>query len=188
MRLGSAFQEALNLKYSKSKDKQNLDILEPEDISAFKGLLDKAHDFKDILSVDSRYIADFGLGIPIQFIPDLLTKHEIVENKYTGGYYNEKMAREQKQGDIYWYGIRQLMGLELPVKYQIFNKKKKSVALVVLDKNIKDVTKTLSWMQIKIWQIKDCYGKNNWNTGKHGKWDCNLLKACPIKYPQLVSE
>jgi hypothetical protein len=183
MELGSLVQLALNKLYEGKDYKTIIETIPADDREVAKKLVKQATLFDDIISIDSEYICDFGLGIPVKFIPDLLTENEIVENKYTGGYYNEKMAREQKQGDIYWYGVRQLLGLELPVKYQIFNNKKKTVSLVTLDKNIKDVTKTLAWMQVKIWQIKDCYEKNSWNTGMHGKWDCNLGKACPIKYP-----
>lgn len=185
MEAGSKFQEALNEFYA-GKDYGK--TIESMDDQVATQIIKGASSFNDIISIDSEYIADFGIGIPVKFIPDLLTKHEIVENKYTGGYYNEKMAREQKQGDIYWYGIKQVFGLELPVKYQIFNNKKKSISLVVLEKNIKDVTKTLAWMQLSIWRIKECHEKNSWNTGKHGKWECNLAKACPVRYPQLVSE
>lgn len=186
MNMGTTFQDALNLKYSKSKKSVDLSILEPEDISQFQYLLSKANDFKDIVSIDSEYIVDFDIGIPVKFIPDLLTEHEIVENKYTGGYYNKRMVEKERQGDIYWYGIKRMMDAELPVKYQIFNHKKKTVSIVELKKKIEDVVDTISWMIITIYNIQQCYDDNKW-AGPHGRFDCNLGKSCPIKYNYILN-
>lgn len=184
MELGTKFQEALNLRYAGKDYKEVIDTIADKSKETAKLLISQSHDFDEIISIDSPYTVDFGLGIPVIFIPDLLTKKEVVENKYSSGYYNKEMVKKQKQATIYYYGVKKLLGLELPVKYQIFNHKKKTVELIELNKTDDEVFDMLAWMSSTLYKIKECYESGRWQRGEHGPYDCDLGKACPIKYKQ----
>jgi len=181
--LGIKFQNALNKVYSKEDPKTEIASIDVKHRKIAGELIKKAKPFDNIVSIDSEYIVDFGLGIPVKFVPDLLTENEIVENKYTSGYYNEVMVKKQMQGTMYYWGIKKLFGKSLPVKYQIFNHRNKTVKIVELKKTTQDLAKMMTWMMTTLWKIHDCYETGMWGTRQHGKWDCDLGKACPIKYP-----
>lgn len=181
---GKKFQDALDAKYS-GQDYKKI-ILDAEE---FKGdhktpldLIEKAYDFDEIVSLDEEYIADFKLGIPVKFIPDILTKKGIVENKYTSGYYNSRMVKKHKQGTLYYWGIKQLLGFEPKVQYQIFNTTRKIVELVDVEKDKGDVAELLTWMDKTLARIKKCYESEEWLLDIHSRFDCDLGKSCPIKY------
>lgn len=182
MILGGKFQEALNAKYDGKDPLEIINELPEGDIQTTAiGLMGRANSFPDILSIDSPYIVDFGFDIPVKFIPDLVTKDRIIENKYTGGYYNKRMALKEKQGTLYYHGMYIQSGVHRPVSYQIFNKKNGKVELVDTPKTQDDVDELYSWMNYIISNIKENYKTGMW-VGPHTKYKCNLGDACPNRY------
>lgn len=182
MELGSKFQEALNLRYAGADYKNVIDSIQGKHRETAELLIKQSSDFDQIISIDQPYIVDFGVGIPVKFIPDLLTKTTVVENKYSSGYYNEEMVKKQKQGTVYYFGVKKLFGFEPEVKYQIFNHKKKKVDVIPVAKTEDDVFDMLTWMSSTLYKIRECFHSGRWQRGEHGPYDCELGKACPIKY------
>lgn len=181
MDFGTIFQEALTEKYRGNDYKEWLSKLDEQDQKLANKLIDKSNSFKDILHYDEYMFIDMGIGIPVRFAADLITKHEIVENKTSFGYYNATMAKKQMQGNLYYGCVKKLLGLDLPVKYQIFNKKKEQCELVVLKKDDKDTENALEWARSVLFKIKTCYDNKEWIIPEHGKYACNLRHICPIK-------
>ena len=179
MKFGITFQDALTAKYKGEEYLPILGSLTKKNYTKAKSLLDKSHEFKDILYYDEYMTADLGLGIPVRFAADMITRHEIVENKTTSGYYNAEMARKQNQGSLYFECVRRLLGLELPIKYQIFNIPNNTCELVVLEKTSADSLKVINWMRDTLQKIETCYTSGNWVTKNHGKYSCDLGKSCP---------
>lgn len=182
MLFGTVFQDALTEKY---KGKEYLPIINGSELTKGEkvkalNLLDKSNEFKDVLHYDEYMFTDLGIGIPIRFAADLVTKHEIVENKTTTGFYHGGMINEQKQGSLYHACIKKLLGLDLPIKYQIFNKTKLDCELITLNKTDEDSKLVIDWMREILSRIEVCYNSGNWITKTHGKFSCNLGKACPI--------
>ncbi len=178
MRMGTIFQNALNLKYAGQDPNGMLGNLPEEWRKVSRELVKKAHDFDKIRTIDQPYDVDFGLGIPVRFIPDLLTENETVENKFTSGYYNKNMVRKQKQSTLYFHGVRTLFD-EIPVYYQIFNYKKGTMEFVQVEKTQRDVDDLISWMDETLQMIKRCYDSHSWITPEHTRFKCNLAEACP---------
>lgn len=180
MKFGIIFQEALTAKYKKLNYNNILSKLDSKNRSRAKYLISKANDFKDILHFDEYMFVNIGLGIPVRFAADLITKHEIVENKTTRGYYNKDMVVKQKQGSLYYWCVKNLLDLDLPVKYQIFNVEDNTCKLIELKKTDKDVESVTNWMKETLDKIKTCYETKNW-FGYHGRFECSLGNACPIR-------
>lgn len=178
--LGSQFQEALNAKYAGKDYTSIINSIKATDRPTAEELIKKANDFDEIVSIDKPYTANFGIGIPVMFVPDLLTKSTVVENKYSTGYYNPTMVQKQKQGTVYYWGVKQLFGFEPKVQYQIFNHKLKTVELVDVQKDSADVADMLNWMIATLARIKRCYESGNWIVQQHSKFKCDLGYACPI--------
>lgn len=182
MRGGTIFQNALNAKYSGADPSPILDALPTKEQATARKLLAQATDFDDIVSIDTPYEADFGLGIPVKFIPDLLTKTKCIENKYSSGYYNATMAKKQMQGTLYYHGVYMVLGYAPEVSYQIFNKRNGKAELVKLEKTQKDVDNLITWMDELLQGIKKCYDTGDWVPKSHGRFPCSLGDACPSKY------
>lgn len=181
MLFGTVFQDALTEKYRGKEYKHIISdskLTKGEKVKAFN-LLDQANEFKDIMYFDQYMTTDLGLGVPVRFAADLVTKNEIVENKTTRGYYNAEMAKKQNQGSLYHKCIKDITGLDLPVKYQIFNLVKGTCELVVLNKTEKDSEDVINWMKETLGKIETCFLSGNWISKKHGFYTCNLGKACP---------
>lgn len=179
MELGTQFQHALNAKYGGRDVGEYLSRMPEKHRETARLLMSKARDFDDIISIDSEHSVDLGFGIDIKFIPDLLTKTAIVENKYTTGYYNASMVKKQKQATFYYVCAKKLFGFEAEVYYQIFNHKNKTVELVKVDKKQNDVDELLFWIDDKLHQIQKCYDTGNWVPKKHSGFKCSLGDACP---------
>ena len=181
MELGDKFQKALNELYANRDYRPILETINGEGREMAEKLIKQATLFTDIVSIDSGYIVDFGVGIPVKFIPDLLLKDTVIENKYTSGYYSAKTVQTQRQGTVYYYGVKMLKNYFPKIIYQLFNNKTGKAQLVPVEKNIEDVADMLQWMLSTLGRIKKSYDTGGWS-GHHGKFDCNLGKACPIKY------
>lgn len=182
MLVGTLFQDALNLKYAGKDYTDKINSIPKDYVDTARDLIKQAGNFEDIISIDQPYIADFGLDVPIRFSPDLLTKKFVIENKYTGGYYNAKMAQTQRQGTTYYHGVKTLLGFEPEIFYQIFDHKKKTYSYVEVKKTQADVDEMLQWMKYTLSRIKTCYDTGIWQIKQHGFYPCELGKACPIKY------
>lgn len=181
MKMGESVQNAINLSSEGKDHKKALENLEKKDSETADFLIKKLKPVEGLISCDKEYIADFGVGIPIMFIPDILTNTAVLENKYTSGFYTASTVKKHKQGTIYYYGVDKLFGFKPKVFYQIFNYKKKTIELVEVKKTEEDVNEMLSWMKNTLANIKKSYDTGIWS-GHHGKFECNLGKACPIKY------
>ncbi len=188
MELGAKFQEALNKKYISEDYGEIIDSIDKQHRDTAKELIGKAFDFDKILSLDKEYVTDFGIGIPVKFIPDILTENEIVENKITGGYYNSNTVRHEKQGSVYYAGILKNTGKSLPVKYQLFNTKTKRCEIVMLNKSDRDIYNITDWMKKTLNGIKVCFDNDNWILDIHSRFDCGLGGACPIKYGNRIKK
>lgn len=182
MLFGTIFQDALTAKYKGEDYKKILHKLSKSDKKKATELLNKSNDFKDILYYDEYMYADLGLGIPVRFAADMITQHEIVENKTSRGYYNAEMVKKQNQGSLYHECVKRLLGLDLPVKYQIFNIPNNTCELVVLEKTPKDTEAVIDWVKNTLQKIKTCYDTKTWTIKTHGVYACNFGKACPILY------
>lgn len=182
MMVGTIFQEALNKKYAGEDYTETIDSIDTKFKDTARKLIKEAHNFDEIISIDKPYVIDFGLDVPVRFTPDLLTKKFVIENKFSGGYYNPKMVQKQRQGTTYFYGVKKEFGFEPIIKYQIFDHKLKTVSLVEVKKTQKDVDEMLEWMKYTLSIIKKCYDSNIWHINQHGFYPCELGKACPIKY------
>jgi CRISPR/Cas system-associated exonuclease Cas4 (RecB family) len=184
MLLGTQFQEALNAVYEEKDPKDIIESIVPKHRAIAKSLIKKANSFDGIVSIDSEYIEDFGLGIPVKFIPDLLTLNDdvytVIENKYTSGYYNKNTVQTQHQGTVYYYGIKKMFNKDVKVKYQIFNHKKKTVDLIDVSKNGIEVSDMLNWMDRILYRIKLSYESDNWMVKQHARFRCNLGDSCLI--------
>jgi hypothetical protein len=181
---GGLFQLALNAKY---RGEDPLPVI--KDMDAKKRgiatlLLGQAYNFNDIISIDEPYKIDLGFGAPMMFIPDLLTRHEIVENKYTTGYYNSKMVMSERQRIVYYLGVRKLFGFDPKVKYQIFNTKNKSVELVETPTTTRDIDELMDWIENTLGMVDKCISTDNWDHGQHS-W-CDWPLVCPLgdRYPK----
>lgn len=182
MIVGTLFQEALNLKYAGKDFMDKLISIPVNYRETAKELMKEAHDFDEIISIDEPYIVDFGLDVPIRFTPDLLTKKYVIENKYSGGYYNPIMVQKQRQGTTYYYGVKKLFDFEPEIRYQIFDHKLRTVSLIEVKKTQKDVDEMLEWMKTTLSRIKTCYDTKIWHIKQHSIYPCELKRACPIKY------
>lgn len=180
MQFGTIFQEALTAKYKKLNYNNILSKMDNLNKNKANYLIKKANEFKDIIYFDEYMFVDMNVGIPIRFAADLITKHEIVENKTTRGYYNEDMVSKQKQGSLYYGCIKKLLGLDLPVKYQLFNLQDRTCKLIELNKTDKDIEEVLNWVKDTLEKIKQCYKTGKWYTNEHTKYICDLKSACPI--------
>lgn len=185
---GKLFQDLLNKKYSGESIRDELDKMAEEDRKLATTLIRKAKDFDDIVSIDSPYMVDLGFGVPFKFVPDLITKTTIVENKVTSGYYNQRMVQSQKQGTLYYAGMMKLTGETRELVYQIFNRKNKTIKIVELTKNKKDVDALYSWIDKTLLKIEKCHNTGIWDIGTHSFFDCDLGKMCPIKYGRISSD
>mgnify|MGYP001561887409 CR=1 FL=1 len=191
VKLGSQFQAILNAKYADESYKGLLAAIDINERKTASELVKKANSFKNIISIDSPYQVDLGLGIPVKFVPDLVVglitpngkSSLVIENKYTSGYYNKNMVNEQKQGTVYYIGIKKIYGLETNVIYQIFNHKSKKVELIEVErKTQKDIDTLLFWMDKKLSQIEKCNNTGIWDIGSHSKFICDLGPNCPVNY------
>lgn len=180
MRLGVLFQNALNAKVQSLPYADIINEIEEPERAIAKVLIEEASDFNDVISIDTPYTIDFGLGIPVRFTPDLLTKSMIVENKTTRGYYNQSMVEKEKQATVYHTGVKKLFGYDLPIIYQIFNFKTKTYKAVGITKEQKDIDEILIWFDTTLHRIEKCYNSGNWDIGKHSYFKCDLGDACPL--------
>lgn len=178
MLLGTQFQNALNAKYKGGDPKVFIQEMAPKMRGVATLLMDKAYEFTDIISLDEPYEVDIGFGIPIKFVPDILTKDEIIENKFTTGYYNPKMVLTERQRIVYYLGVRKLFKFNPKVYYQIFNTSKKTVELVETPTGLKDVDELMDWIDEKLRQIDRCFKTDNWDIGTHS-W-CDYNNTCPL--------
>jgi len=182
MEAGSSFQEALNAKSVGGDYKAIIKAMKPEERKMATQLINKtSYEYDEVISVDAPHLVDFGFGIPMMIVPDLLTKTKIIENKFTTGWYSAKTVAQEKQGTIYYWGVKQKFGLDLEVVYQIFNKKKGTIELVPLKKTQADVDEMLHWIKTTLDMVKHCYDSDNWGPKSHGRWGCLLGKTCPCK-------
>lgn len=187
MIFGSLFQELLNKKYAGESLRDALDSMNEEDRKLSTTLIRKAQDFKNIVSIDSPYVVDLGFGIPFKFVPDLVTEDDVVENKVTSGYYNQKMVASQKQGTLYHVGMLRLTGKPRGLIYQIFNKVKKDIKVIELTKNQKDIDELYAWVDKTLIKVDKCHKTGSWDIGSHAFFDCDLGKSCPIKYGRITN-
>lgn len=177
--LGKQFQELLNAKYLGEDTRAKLQEIAPKSRGVASLLLGKAHDFNEIVSVDEPYKVDLGFGIPIMFVPDLLTKTKIIENKYTTGYYNANMVNGEKQATVYYVGVRKVHGFTPEVYYQIFNTKDKSCELINSPRGPKDIDILMDWIEDRLKQIEKCFLTGQWDAGTH-KF-CDFPIVCPLQ-------
>lgn len=175
--IGVKFQEALNEKYAGRDYKPKIAELPPDHRGMATLLIEKAYDFDNIISIDSPYEVDLGFGIPFMFVPDLLLKDGIVENKYTSGYYNEKMLHKEWQPTMYYLGVRRLFGFDPQIKYQLFNTRKKSVELIESPRTIDDIDRFMGWIEDTLTKIDRCYTTGVWQSVTHGF--CDYQFTCP---------
>ena len=184
MKLGTIFQNALNAKYKGEDYTEIIKTIEGPDGKIAQDLIKLANKFEGIVSIDTPYVVDFGLGIDVKFVPDLLIKNEkytCIENKYSGGYYNEDMVHKQMQGRVYSYGLHKVFGEEPEVRYQIFNKKNKTVKLIDVKYDNTDIAEMISWILSTLGRVRRCFESDNWVIHQHSKYPCNLgNEACPI--------
>lgn len=177
---GKQFQDLLNAKYRGQDTKAALSLVDAKKRGLASLLLSKAYDFDDIVSVDEHYNLDLGFGIPFEFAPDLTTKKGIVENKCTTGYYNASMVNDEKQGTVYYLGVKKMTGIKNPtLHYQIFNTITQESELVNSPRSDKDIDKLMDWLEMRLKQMERCYLTGLWDTGEHGF--CNFKNVCPLQ-------
>ena len=177
--LGTQFQEALNAKYRGEDTKPFIDKMASKSRGIATLLIMKANEFRDIVSLDQPYDVDLGFGIPMRFVPDVLTKEAIIENKFTTGYYNPKMVLTERQRIVYYVGVRKLFGFNPKVYYQLFNTSKKSVELVETPTSLKDIDELMDWIELKLKQVQKCMETGVWDIGPTHSW-CDYPLACPL--------
>lgn len=177
--LGSQFQEAINAKYKGEDPKPFVAQMAPKSRGIATLLLAKSYTFTDIISLDEPYDVDLGFGIPIRFVPDVLTKTEIVENKFTTGYYNPKMVLTERQRVMYYVGVRKLFKFNPKVYYQLFNTSKKTVELIEAPTGLNDIDELMDWIELKLGQIQRCIKTGIWDIGPSHSW-CDYKNTCPL--------
>lgn len=175
---GKKFQDVLNAKYRGQDTKPLLEAIEPKSRGLASLLLTKAQDFDEIVSVDESYTVDIGFGHPIVFVPDLLTKKSIVENKTTTGYYNADMVDTERQATLYYLGVRKLHGFVPEIVYQIFNTRAKTHELVPTKRTDKDIEELMDWIEDKLKKIDIMHKTGKWDFGNH-KF-CDFKNVCPL--------
>lgn len=177
-KLGSLFQDALNSRYSGSGDPmEHINKMPPKQRTIATPLLEKATPFENIEALDEPYDVDLGFDVPFRIVPDILTKTEIVENKYTGGYYNPASVKKEQQALLYYVGIRKLFG-DRKVYYQLFNNVEGTVTMVEIDPNGKQIDGLFDWMEVQFKGIDKCMKTDIWDTGKHRQ--CDFKITCPL--------
>lgn len=176
---GKQFQDLLNAKYRRLDTEPLLEVFSKKQKGLAKLLLTKSYDFEDVISVDQPYKVDLGFGIPFMFVPDLLTKTTLVENKTTAGYYNSNMIKDEKQATVYYVGVRKEFGFTPEIKYQLFNTKDQSCQLLDSPRTGKDIDDLMDWIEATLKQIEKCYNTGRWDTGKH-KF-CNYKNVCELQ-------
>lgn len=177
--LGAQFQEALNAKYRGEDPAPLIAKMVPKSRGIATLLMMKANTFADIISLDQKYEVDLGFGVPIVFVPDILTKESIVENKFTTGYYNPKMVLTERQRIVYYVGVRKLFGFNPKVYYQLFNTLKKTVELIETPTGLGDIDSLMDWIELKLGQIQRCMSTGIWDIGvEHGF--CDFKNTCPL--------
>lgn len=177
-KLGALFQEGLNAKYSGKDPKEFIDQMPPKQRGIATLLMMKANIFQDIVSLDAPYDVDLGFDVPFRIVPDVLTKTSIIENKYSGGYYNEEMVKTERQGVIYYVGAKAIDGKARKVFYQIFNTVKKKVTLTDTTPSPEQVDSLFDWIQAQFTGIDRCLTTDVWDTGHHKS--CDFPVTCPL--------
>jgi hypothetical protein len=178
MKDGSLFQEALNAKYGGNSTDFFIDQMSPKVKEIARLLIEKANPLEDIISLDKEYILDLGFDVPVKFIPDVLTKTSIIENKFTTGYYSPKMVLKERQRIMYSLGVRKLFDFDPKVYYQLFNTVKKSVELIEAPVTLKDIDELMDWINVTMQQVYKCMSTGVWDVGSHS-W-CNYELTCPL--------
>lgn len=177
--LGDLFQKGLNAKYAGGDPAPFIAEMPAKSRGIATLLMMKANTFDNIISLDEKYEVDLGFGIPLVFVPDVLTKDAIIENKFTTGYYNPKMVMTERQRIVYYVGVRKLFGFNPKVYYQLFNTAKKSVELIETPTNLGDVDELMDWIELKMKQVQKCMETGVWDIGPSHSW-CDYKNTCPL--------
>ncbi len=175
---GVIFQDTLNLKYGGKEYTTKLKEL--NDWKKINDIIDILPDIDDIVSIDTPHFVDFGLGIPLKFTPDFLTKDKIIDAKLTGGYYNKNSVQTMNQLTIYKEGVKRLYGRDTELYYWIINNKKYTFEEVKVNKTDKDTEEMINWFKKNLEKIKECYYTKQWIIPQHSRFKCNLGVSCPI--------
>ncbi len=175
---GRQFQEVLNAKYLGQDTKPLIGLMNPKSRGLASLLLTKAQDFDDIISVDKSFVVDMGFGHPIIFVPDLITKTGIVENKTTTGYYNADMVGKERQATLYYLGVRKKYGFIPDIIYQIFNTRDKTQELVPTERSDKDIDELMDWIEGQLKKIDIMNRIGRFDFGRH-KF-CDFKNVCPL--------
>lgn len=177
--VGSVFQEGLNAKYRGEDPAPVLKTMPARMRGIASLLMLKTNAFPDIISLDKPYDVDLGFEFPIKFIPDILTKTAIIENKFTTGYYNPKMVLTERQRIVYYVGVRKLFKFNPKVYYQIFNTAKKTVELIETPTDLNDIDELMDWVDLRLTQVDKCMRTGVWDVGTHSF--CDYKNTCPLQ-------
>lgn len=184
MVFGKQFQDILNAKYRGKNPGGLIEQLTGPFKGLAKTLLPQAYDIEqtdNIVSVDTPYQLDLGFGIPFTYIPDLLTQQRLIENKVSGGYYdNSALIRKEKQMTLYYIGVRKMFGEDPKLYYQVFNTKKKKAVMLATERNHDDIEVFMEWTESLLWRIERCFQTDNWFEGLHSYMPCGFPNTCPI--------
>jgi hypothetical protein len=175
---GSIFQEALNAKYKGEDPTPIIAQMSPKKRGIATLLLMKANPFTDIVSLDQPYDVDLGFDVPVKIIPDLLTGVEIVENKFTSGYYNPESVKSEPQALLYYVGIKALTGSKKKVYYQLFNTVSKDVTMVEITPDSEQIDGLFDWIETQFNGIDKCMRTDIWDHGNHRQ--CDFPTTCPL--------
>ena len=181
---GKDFQEILSEKYAKGNPEARLEMINPRKRGLAKLFLMKSHDFENIVRIDEMEEVDVGLEIPFKFAIDLTLEDSIIENKVTGGYYNDKRLKREVQTTLYFLATKILRGVTPKVFYQIFNTKKKSVELIRVQKTPAHVAHFYDWASGVLKRIENAYNNDKWTTDVHGPFPCDFAGICPSFIPK----
>jgi CRISPR/Cas system-associated exonuclease Cas4 (RecB family) len=176
---GRQFQEVLNEKYKGENPDAQIEMMPANKRGLARLMYMKSKDFENIKEVDKLMDVDLGFDIPFKFAVDLLLEDTIVENKVTGGYYNEKMVHKEKQATLYYAAIKKLYGFDPKIKYQIFNTRKKNVEIVNTKRTQAQVDFLYDWIDKTLKKIKYAYDTDRWTTTEHSPFPCDFAHLCP---------
>lgn len=179
VKFGKYFQEILNEKYKDGNPDARLEMIDPKRRGLAKLFLIKSNNFENIVSVDEPGEVDIGVGIPFRFAIDLALQDSIIENKVTGGYYNDQRVKREVQTTLYYIATKILRGVDPKVFYQIFNTRKKAVELIRVQKTPVHVSYLMDWITGVLTRMEQAYNSDRWHTDTHSKFPCDFQTICP---------